>query len=705
MEQLVVIKTLKELSDLKEYIKNKDFLSFDTETTGVQKDSIIIGFSVCAEIELAYYVILAYWDVPLQKIVYLETMSGAKDFMQALVGHSLVMQNAPFDCWMVSNNFKVELIPSVHTDTLILGHVLNENRSNALKERGVELYGEDAKAEQTAMKESVHKNGGLLTKDCYELYKADADLIAKYGAKDAILTLKVFYHDVEDLYEQGLENFFYNDESMPLLRGPTYDMNTTGLRVDPERLQNIKNELTSDCAEAMTYITKEIATYVNKRLDKKGKPIEFNIGSPQQLAWLLFFELGNEFGTLTDSGKEICEAMNWKTPYARKDKLQFIANCNSMLGQPWKQGYEDKKTGKTVKPKLISEPWKYIACDVETLGKLANKYKWVARFMEYKKNLKMLNTYVESIQEKMQYGIIRPNFMQHGTTSGRYSCKNPNFQNLPREDKRVKSCIIAREGKVFVGADYSQLEPRVFASFSGDERLLNCFKNGEDFYSVVGVEVFNRKGCSMRKDDKNSFAKLYPEERQVSKAIALAATYGATPHRLAKITRKSTDEMAYVLDNYFKSFPSVKKLMLDSHNEAKKNGVVKNLFGRPRRMPEAAKMPAYLRGIDHSELPYNFRNVLNLSVNHRIQSTGASITNRAAIAVWEALKTLAKDEPLFTQVKIVLQVHDQLVLEGPRELEAEMSSILKYCMEETVILPNVDLVAEPFASNDLSGQK
>jgi DNA polymerase-1 len=702
METLNIVSTLDQLKDLEQYLADKDLVAFDTETDGVGKESRIIGFSVCSEIEVAYYVILYKWDG--EKLVALETNDRAKEIIQTLAGKRLIMHNAVFDCAMVRNNYKIDLMPSVHTDTMILGHVLDENRENGLKERAVELYGESSREEQKAMKASIVANGGKADKGNYELYKADANLIAHYGAKDAILTLKIFYNDVEKLYEEGLDKFFYEEESMPLLRGPTYDLNTTGLKVDPNRLKTLKAELEGDIIQAKNFILTEIEKHVKDKYPGTNKKNQFNIGSNQQLAWLLFYHLNNEFGTLTKVGKEVCKFFNMRLPYSRGAKTEFITQCITHKGVVWKPGFTDAN-GKKTKDKLIEDPWKYLECGVEVLTKYADKYKWVEKLLEYKKNLKLLNTYVEGIEERMKYNTIYPSFLQHGTTSGRYSSRNPNFQNLPREDKRVKSCIVSRPGKVFVGADYSQLEPRVFASLSQDEKLMKCFSSSDDFYSTIGVEVFDRYECSLRKDDSDSFAKQYPQERHCSKTIALAATYGATANRLARSTGKSVEDTQVILDAYFDKFPAVKSMMLESHEQAKSTGKVYSLFGRPRRMPEAQLIGKLFGKVTHEELPYEYRNLLNLSVNHRIQSTAASIMNRAGIALAQSREELAHSNALWREVKIVLQVHDELILEGPEELEADMIELLKYCMESTVDLPGVALVAEPKAAKNLADLK
>ena len=697
MEQLIVVKTLEQLRELEKYIEEgPEYVAFDTETTGVEKESQIIGFSLCADIEIAYYVVLSYWSPEEKRLIDCETRMEVKNFISKLVGKNLIMQNSPFDCAMVLNNFGIDLMPSVHTDTMIMGHLLNENRSNGLKERGVELFGEDARREQELMKASVYKNGGVLTKDLYELYKADVDLMAHYGAKDAILTMKLFQCDIPQLFDEGLDKFFYEDESMPLLKGPTYQMNNTGLRVDPEKLQKLRCSLEADCLDAKAFIYKEIAPLIADKYPGKSKATTFNIGSSKQLAWLVFVEMGEPFNTLTKSGKELCKAMDLKIPYTVGAKREFLQILKENKDRVYAPSCYNYKTKKTSRPKKVGDAWNYLSCGAPTLSKLAPKYKWIKRFLEYAKNLKLLNTYVEGIQAKMKYNVIRPSFLQHGTTSGRYSSKRPNFQNLPRDDKRIKACIVSRPGNVFVGADYSQLEPRVFAAHSGDERLLKCFKDKEDFYSVVGAEIFDKYDCSLKKGDKDFFGDKYPRERQQAKVIALAAPYGQTPAKLAPSLDVTMDKAQEIINNYFEKWPKVKKMQYNAHNQVKMHGIVYNKFGRPRRIPKALELPAIYGKAKHEALPYEARTLLNLAVNHEIQSTGASIVNRAAIRLCEEIK---KIDPY---ARLVLQVHDSLIVECKEEYGEAIAKVMQECMENTVFLEGVDLVAEPKIGRDLS---
>lgn len=693
--QLKIIQTSEGIENLQTYLKDFEYIAFDSETTGVYKGAQVIGMSFCAEEDAAFYIILAKWET--DQLVWNPLTDCAKTLVSSLVGKKLIMHNGLFDCDKVYDNYGIDLTSSLHTDTMILAHLLDENRRIGLKDLGVSIVGGNADKEAKEVKDSVLANGGSVTRDNYEMYKADSLLLAKYGAKDALLTYKLFLHLVPQLYEQGLDKFFYEDESMPLLRGPTHELNTTGLKVDTQKLTQLKKTLEAECAEAKSYIYTEIAPYIKEKYPGTNKKNGFNIGATQQLSWLLFGELGLEFSTLTKAGKEACKDLGMRQlPYTLGAKKQFIRTALECAGDIQKP--EGTVNGKKVRAKKFKAPWAYIACDKATLNKLAPKYRWIERLLEYQKKTKILTTYIEGLEERIQYGIIRPSFLQHGTTSGRYSSRNPNFQNLPRDDKRIKECIVARPGKVFVGADYSQLEPRVFAYFSNDQRLLAAFTGSEDFYSVIGMEVYDKIDCTPQKEGSpDAFGVKYKKLRDDSKVIALSTTYGSTAFKLAPTIGKSIEATEQVIADYFEKFPGVKQLMLDSHKQAKTQGFVENLFGRKRRMPEAMNFNKIYGKAEHGDLPYEARNILNLAVNHRIQSTGASIVNRAAIAFHNNKTTAGID------CKLVLQVHDSLVVEC-NEADAEsVALLLQSAMEDTVDLKTIKLEAVPRIGHNLAG--
>lgn len=695
MEQLQVIRSLKEFRELKIYLDAFDLIAFDTETTGLTKRDEIIGLSVCAEENKAFYVILSEWDKEKQSLNYLETLEFAKEFVSFLGTKSLIMHNAVFDCMMCEAYFKVPLNEALHTDTMVLAHLLNENRRVGLKDLGVSVFGASSKNEADEVKASVIANGGIATKTNYEMYKADSEVLGKYGAKDAILTFKLFNEFVPELFEQGLDKFFYEDETMPLLKGPTYDLNTTGLTINVAKLNSLKATLIAECAEAKNFIETEIRPFIKDKYPGTKKSNTFNIGASQQLSWLLFGQLNLEFNTLTKGGKAIAKQLVGKLPYTFAAKRAFINECLSRAGQVYEP--EAIINGKKKAAKRYKEPWAYIACDKETIKKLASKYKWLEALQGYNKKQKILNTYVEGIEERLQYGVIQPSYLQHGTSSGRYSSRNPNFQNLPRDDQRVKECIEARPGKVFVSADYSQLEPRVFAFYSGDKRLMDAFDGTTDFYSVVGIDTFDiTDAVPLKEGHKDAFGVKYKHLRDATKTIALARAYGATPPQLAKTLNKSVDETADIIARYDERFPGVRAQMLEAHKLAKENGEVKSYFGRPRRMPEAKKINKLFGNIDHAELPYEARKLLNLACNHRIQSTGASLINRATIAFYRACKQAG------LVVKIISQVHDELIVECLENDAEDVKALMQHCMETTNELPGIKLEAIPRISKNLA---
>jgi DNA polymerase-1 len=690
--ELIVIDNPRDIKNsLTHTVRRAEYIAFDTETTGLTKQDSIIGMSFCTEVDRAYYVVLERYDALKQVLAPTGCREAVAEILEELKSKKLIMHNSIFDCMMVEANFKVNLMPSTHTDTMILAHLLNENRRVGLKELGKSIFGEDSADEAKEMKESVLHNGGKLTKTQYEMWKCDSQIMGKYGAKDALLTYKLFTYLVPILFEQGLEEFFYDLESMPLLRGPTYQLNTVGLCVDSSMLGTLKKTLEAECEEAKAFIYKEISL----RFQAAGKEA-FNIGAPQQLSWLLFGEYGLEFGNLTKAGKEVCKALDMKLPYYKAAQRTFIAECQRRLGQQYTP--DAMVNGKLKKGKKIREPWAYIAADKKILQKYATKYKWIAKLLEYQKKMKLLSTYVEGIEERLRYGTIQPSFLQHGTSSGRYSSRSPNLQNLPRDDKRIKECFVARPGQVFVGADYSQLEPRVFAAVSADKRLCESFEKREDFYSVVGREVYDKLECLPLKEDlpgvkARAFGAAWPKFRQDAKTFTLASTYGATGFQLSPMMGKSADDAQKDIDKYFETFPAVRTMMLDSHTMAKRDGQVLSLFGRPRRIPEAKKIDKLYGTV---RLPYEARKLLNLAVNHRIQSTAASIVNRAAIRFYVDAKQAGID------CKIVLQVHDSLIIECSAEDVENVSALLRNAMENTVELPGVKLEAVPKIGKNLS---
>ena len=175
----------------------------------------------------------------------------------------------------------------------------------------------------------------------------------------------------------------------------------------------------------------------------------------------------------------------------------------------------------------------------------------------------------------------------------------------------------------------------------------------------------------------------------------LAVTYGATAQQLSPKMNKSKELVQEDVDRYFEEFPGVQSMMTNAHSTAKRDGQVLSYFGRPRRMPNAKKIDKLYGKLSHNQLPYEARNILNLAVNHTIQSTAASIVNRAAIRFKEIVSGKI-------HCSLALQVHDSLIVECNESDANEVARILQEAMETTTQLEGIALQAIPKIGHDLS---
>lgn len=688
MSKLVTIYEKQELLDLIETLKDSKYLAYDIETTGVKRDSDIIGFSVSPDPKVGYYVVLKEYDKQNDTLTKRSTCEAVDEFLKFISSKKLIMHNAKFDCNITRLRYGIELMSSLHTDTQAMVHLLYEEERTALKKVAARFFGEDDTKEQEDLKASVLANGGIWKKDTKEMYKANTKVLAKYGAKDAVLTVKVFLKLIPELSKAKLVDFFYKDEVMPLLKTAGYEMNTTGLKINLEQLRKLQTELEKECTELHSEILEEIWPYVKEKFPGDKKNNTFKITSNEKLAWLLFIRLGNTFKHLTDKGRDTSRMLTGEVPYGNAvgKKKKFIAEC--------------LRAG--------LKPEKFMKCDVNVLTEFAGKYKWVAKLLEYKKLTKLKDTYAYGFEKFIQYGVIYPHFNQQGTTSGRFSSSNPNFQNIPRRDienaKRIRKVIQSRKDHLFIGADYSQVEPRILAAYAQDPMLVEAFKKDQDFYSVIGIPVYKVEGCSLYKKDPNWFGNKYSIFRDNTKTLVLANNYGQTANKLAQgLTNEngehySLEEAEELIESYFELYPGVKAFIHSTHEEVKENGVVYSMYGRPRHIPKA-KIIKMMGNRPHKELSYQYRTLLNLAVNFKMQSTAASIINRAAISFYKKVK----EEGI--RAKLVMQVHDELIAEAHKEDAEKAAQILKDCMESAVELPNVPLKAEPVIADNLADLK
>ncbi|MEY8426111.1 DNA polymerase I [Lachnospiraceae bacterium 46-15] len=324
----------------------------------------------------------------------------------------------------------------------------------------------------------------------------------------------------------------------------------------------------------------------------------FNINSPKQLGIILFEKL--------------------KLPYGKKTKT----------------GYST-------------------AADV--LEKLADEAPIVSRILEYRQLTKLKSTYADGLASYIgEDGRIHSTFNQTITATGRISSTEPNLQNIPIRmelGRLIRKVFIPKEGYVFVDADYSQIELRVLAAISGDETLINAYREAQDIHRITASQVFHIP-----------FDEVTDLQRRNAKAVNFGIVYGISSFGLSQdlsITRK---EAAQYIEKYFETYPGIKKFLDDTVEHAKKEGYVTTLFGRRRPMPE-------LKAGNFMQRSFGER----VAMNAPIQGTAADIIKIAMIRVNDRLKA----ESL--KSRLILQVHDELLIEAE---ESETDEVKRILLEE-----------------------
>lgn len=307
--------------------------------------------------------------------------------------------------------------------------------------------------------------------------------------------------------------------------------------------------------------------------------------------------------------------------------------------------------------------------NAEVLEDLKDKHPAVSLLLEYRQLAKLKSTYTDGLQNCVaQDGRIHTTFNQTEARTGRISSLEPNLQNIPVRTelgKKLREFFIAEDGKVLVDADYSQIELRVLASIANDQNMISAFKSGADIHTATAAQVFGLP-----------IDMVTPVLRSRAKAVNFGIVYGIGAFSLAKdigVTRKEADNY---IKNYLASYPNVASYMENTIKNAKLNGYVTTLFGRRRYLPELSSSNGMLRAFGE-----------RVARNAPIQGTAADIIKLAMIKVFDTLK---REVP---SAKLILQVHDELIVECDKKDAETVSGILKTEMENAVHL-SVNLIAD-----------
>ena len=297
--------------------------------------------------------------------------------------------------------------------------------------------------------------------------------------------------------------------------------------------------------------------------------------------------------------------------------------------------------------------------DAETLESL-REYPLVEDVLQYRAYQKLNSTYVEGLLKVIgEDGRIHSTFNQTEARTGRLSSDNPNLQNIPIRTElgsQLRAYFIAKPGCVLVDADYSQIELRILAHITGDEHMQQAFLNGEDIHRSTAAKIY---GIPQ--------SEVTPRLRSSAKAINFGIMYGKGAYSLAKDIGVTVKEADAFLKNYLAAFPNVSGYMDKTIADAKANGYVSTLFGRRRALPELASSNFNVRSSGE-----------RMARNTPIQGTAADVIKLAMVRVWKRLR----DEKM--ESRLILTVHDELIVEAP-EAEAEKAAqILREEMEGCV---------------------
>ncbi|TVR19527.1 MAG: DNA polymerase I [Balneolaceae bacterium] len=356
-------------------------------------------------------------------------------------------------------------------------------------------------------------------------------------------------------------------------------MELAGVYIDKKMLAQFSKELTED----LIALEEQIFKITEE---------EFNLNSPQQLGHILF------------------------------EKMKLPAGKKTKTGQ--------------------------YSTSEDVLSKLAGEYEVPSLILDYRSLSKLRSTYVDALPKLInpESGRIHTDYNQTVAATGRLSSSNPNLQNIPIRTARgreIRKAFVPAEGYKMLAADYSQVELRVIASISGDENMIEAFKNGEDIHARTAKEIFDLK----------TLGDVDPNHRRKAKEVNFGIPYGVSAYGLASRLGISNTEGKEMIDQYFERFPGIKTYIDETVQFAKENGYVATLMGRRRYIPDINSGNWNIRGFAE-----------RTAINMPIQGTAADIIKLAMINIHEYLRS----ENL--KSRMLLQVHDELIFEI-EESEAE----------------------------------
>jgi DNA polymerase-1 len=558
-------------------IEAAPLVAVDTETTSLDPlGARLVGISFSVTPLDAAYIPLGhdYAGAP-EQLPRDEVLARLKPWLES-PRHAKLGQNLKYDQHVFANH-GVALAGVAH-DTLLQSYVLESGKSGVRGHDLGQLAQRHLGLETIAFEDLCGKGVNQIGFNQVDIIQA-----AEYGAEDSDLCQRLhasLFPRIEA--EAGLARI-YGEIEIPV-REILYRMERTGVLIDAGQLARQSDEL-----------GRRLMALEKQAYELAGQA--FNLGSPKQLADILFGKLGLPAKRKTASG----------TP----------------------------------------------STDEEVLSELALDYPLPKLLLESRQLAKLKGTYTDKLPKMVnrQTGRVHTSFAQAIAVTGRLASSDPNLQNIPvrtADGRRIRSAFIAPPGSSIVSADYSQIELRIMAHLSGDARLAEAFAHGEDVHRATAAEIFGVRP-----------SEVTPDQRRVAKVINFGLIYGMSAFGLARQLDLERYAAQNYIDRYFTRYPGVARYMESTRSEAKIDGYVQTVFGRRLWLPDIlAAQYARRQGAERA------------AINAPMQGTAADLIKLAMIA---AQRWIDREK---LRTKLILQVHDELVLEVPDgELDAVRAAL------------------------------
>lgn len=624
--EVETIRTPERLKEYMDHCKQSGEYVLDVETTGLDiYNDILVGICLYTPGETSAYVPFNHTDLQNVRVADQMSEEQVRDItLPYLQDQELrcINHNIKFDNKKLAWDWK-QIIVNIYWDTLIAGYVLNENEPHGLKP----LYN----------KYILHGKGS--SEDYGDLFEGipfnyvPIEVATVYGANDGFKTYALYKFQTQYLREDHPREDFrkmyyvFREVEMPLIPLCT-DMEMRGVEIR----EDFAKELSEDFNKEMVEVEAKCDAYVeqfkqyildhNNLMRLTKGTCKINYSSPQQVA-ALFYDIF---------------------------KLRSVSRK------------EPRGTGDKIIQKFLSTAKKKDTKKSREFAEFLENYQ---RFKEIKK---LLGTYVDKIPQVKEPKInaVYTTYNQYGAKTGRFSSSDTvskiNLQNIPSKEKRIRKIFKARDGYKLVGGDFSQIEPRVLAFLSGDESMINAYKDGKDLYAIMGSQVYQLPYEDCREFYPDGTVNAEGKHRRTTmKSVLLGIMYERGATAIGEQFNKSAEWAQQLIDNFYKSFPKINQYRLKIENMAETYGYVTTITGRKRRLPD-------MQLEDKDD--YRYQEAHRQSLNSVIQGSSADIMKLSMIAIY--------NDPRYKELDchMIITVHDELIMEVPEEHIKEGAELL-----------------------------